>query len=383
VDGSDLMDMARRGAWDELELASRAWLGKKRFFLPHLYLITCLIRSGRLAEADREFEDLLSYKFNIEDHLKAFPGVAGRYSERLKRHYVINTMRMESSLRKLEGESRFVRWSIETLISNFPEYRGAAAEIMDAALPPVTPTDRASASICTFGSCFAANLARYMNMQGVNATNLLIEEAINSTYANKALLEAALGKGEAPIHEVMRAQFGEELFQAVREKLAAATHIVLTVGVAPCFFDATTGDFVFAKNYVKLVKSGEIVMRTTTFAENVANLEAIVGLINEIAPAAIKVLTVSPVPLIATAEMRSAVLADCVSKSTLRAAVHELTSADRSLIYFPAFEIFRWLSSHAKVQAFGDEVGDARHVAEWLVEFVVSSFIARFFTAAE
>jgi len=123
-------------------------------------------------------------------------------------------------------------------------------------------------------------------------------------------------------------------------------------------------------------------MRTTTFEENLANLRRIVELMDQISPRAQKVITVSPVPLSATAEMASVVIADCVSKSVLRAVVHQLVTTDQRLIYFPAFEAVRWLSSYAGVDVYGADDHSSRHVSNWVVEYIASTFIERFFAAS-
>lgn len=120
-------------------------------------------------------------------------------------------------------------------------------------------------------------------------------------------------------------------------------------------------------------------MRTTTCSENIHNIRQIIDLMSEISPRSKKIITVSPVPLAATTEMPSVVVADCVSKSTLRAAVHEVVSTDDKVTYFPAFEVVRWLSGYTKTEVFGADDKNSRHVSNWVVEFIVGSFIARFF----
>jgi hypothetical protein len=81
--------------------------------------------------------------------------------------------------------------------------------------------------------------------------------------------------------------------------------------------------------------------------------------------------------------MPSVVIADCVSKATLRAVVHEVVSADPSLTYFPAFEIVRWLAGYSCTEVYGADDGDSRHVSDWITEFMVASFIARLFAGHE
>lgn len=231
------------------------------------------------------------------------------------------------------------------------------------------------AIVCTIGSCFAANLARVMNDLGMTAFNLLIEESINSTHANRILLEVVCGTLTTDSHRFMNSAFGEAFFNTLREKLSAATHVVLTVGVAPSFFSSESGEFIFSKNYRELLRSGKVVMRTTTCAENIDNIRKIFGLIERLSPLSRKVITVSPVPLAGTMEMSSVIVADCVSKSILRSAVHEVVSVDKNVVYFPAFEVVRWLSAYSSESVFGSDDQNSRHVSNWVVEFIVNNFI--------
>lgn len=371
-----------RSDWEWVEAASRQWLKQHRFFVPHLFLIRALLQTKRHEEADREFSDLISYKFNIADRLQGFPEIEQRYRRRLTSHYVVSTMRPNISFEGQALPTGTRRWNLQWSTGTQQEFLAEAAGVFDAALPVQARAPLKTSAVCTFGSCFAANLARMMVNKGMNATNLLIEESINSTYANRVLMEIVCRKPGGDAHEAMRAEFGDDFFETVRQKLSSATHIVLTVGVAPSFFYIDSGDFVFAKNYRDLLQTGKIRMRTTTCSENTQNICEILALMSEISPESRKIITVSPVPLAATTEMPSVVVADCVSKSTLRAAVHEVVSSDTKVTYFPAFEVVRWLSGHTKTPVFGADDQNSRHVSNWVVEFIVGSFIERFFDPA-
>lgn len=321
----------------------------------------------------------MSYKFNLADRLAGFPELEARFRERLQAHYIVSTMRPNVSFEGQTLPSGTRRWDVKHSTETRSEFLAEARALLDAALPAQSKSSQRTSSICTFGSCFAANLARMMVAQGMSATNLLIEESINSTYANRVLMEVACGIKGGQAHDDMRAEFGSDFFETVQRKIKDATHIVLTVGVAPSFFYVDDDSFVFAKNYRDLLQSGKIKMRTTTCRENIENIKIILSLMGEISPMAKRIITVSPVPLAATAEMQSAVVADCVSKSTLRAAVHEVVAADYSATYFPAFEIVRWLSGYSKTDVYGAEDQNSRHVSNWVIEFIVGSFIDRFF----
>lgn len=79
-------------------------------------------------------------------------------------------------------------------------------------------------------------------------------------------------------------------------------------------------------------------------------------------------LTVSPVPLNATFEMESAVVADCVSKATLRVAVEDvLRQGIPGVRYFPSFEIVRWLSAYLPGM-YGEDDGSTVHISERVVD---------------
>lgn len=373
----DLLMFAKAGDWTGVEHTARQWLERQKFYLPHLFLIQALIATGRDEDADAEFADLLSYKFNLEDRIRAFPALEARYASRFKDHYVLNSMRSELSFEAQEAHE-VRRWDMPHRLADVAAFLSQATALLDAALGHLgSPALDAFRSVVTFGSCFAVNLAKMLNAKGRAAHCLLIEESINSTFANRLMLEVATGSIDTPAQRAMFEACGAAFFDEARQRLSACSHLVLTVGVAPAFFDTGSGEFVFARRYGELLREKKIAMRTTTVAQNVANLREILGLLDRLAPQSRKSITVSPVPLAATAEMPSIVLADCVSKSTLRAAVHEVLSDRPEVLYFPAFEIVRWLSPYGTPDVFGASDANSRHVSDWVVSFIVGEFDRR------
>jgi hypothetical protein len=85
-----------------------------------------------------------------------------------------------------------------------------------------------------------------------------------------------------------------------------------------------------------------------------------------------------------TAEMASAVLADCVSKSSLRAALHEVLAGGThaGVHYWPSFEIVRWLGGHAGFAVYGADDANSRHVNEAVVRLIVERFLRHVFAPA-
>ena len=66
--------------------------------------------------------------------------------------------------------------------------------------------------------------------------------------------------------------------------------------------------------------------------------------------------------------------ADCLSKATLRVAVEQLLQNVDDCIYWPSFEIVRWLGTYIPGM-YGDEDGSTRHVSERVVRTIIRSFL--------
>lgn len=106
-------------------------------------------------------------------------------------------------------------------------------------------------------------------------------------------------------------------------------------------------------------------------AEVTADLSAFLVRLAAVNPAAEVVLTVSPVPLIATYEPRHVLVSTTASKAILRAAADEVVRAHRNATYFPAYEIVTGAFNRgAYFEA------DLRSVAPAGVEHVMRVFLA-------
>ena len=239
----------------------------------------------------------------------------------------------------------------------------------------------------TLGSCFADNLAVRLSASGYQVNSECIGEEVNSTYANRHLLEwIEKGPVSGPT-AVMDEFYGPETRERFRKAIASSDIFVLTLGVAPAFFHAVTGEFAFIRPRSGTDKQflyEQHVMRTTTVAENTDNVNAIIDGVRRLSSKDPHiVLTVSPTPLGGTNEFQSAAIADCLSKSTLRLACHEVVTArakDR-VVYWPSFEIVRWFGAHygpASPRVYGEHDSDSRHVSSWLVDIVVELFLEHY-----
>ena len=74
-------------------------------------------------------------------------------------------------------------------------------------------------------------------------------------------------------------------------------------------------------------------------ADVIADLGAAIAFIRARNPAARVLLTVSPVPLIATMEDRSVLASTTYSKAVLRVAAEEVAGRDERVAYFPSYEV--------------------------------------------
>ena len=252
---------------------------------------------------------------------------------------------------------------------------------------PGEPFIRNDTVFMTLGSCFAENLAKRLRGAGYPVNSEEIGEEVNSTYANRFLLEWIEHGPRDPTTKRMEKFYGEAMRERLRRYVEESEVFVLTLGLAPCFFEADTGRFVF---YPPQTDTGRdlllanTVMRTTTVSENIRNLGLVLDSLRRLArrPPTI-ILTVSPVPLSGTLEFHSAVVADCVSKSTLRVACHEVMTLQDSadVLYWPSFEIVRWLGTHFgpdQPHVYGAEDSNTRHVSEWVVRLIIDLFLEHY-----
>src|SRR5262249_14612568 len=118
--------------------------------------------------------------------------------------------------------------------------------------------------------------------------------------------------------------------------------------------------------------------RTASVADNAANVRTIIGMLRAINPTATVVLSLSPVPLGSTSEFPSAIVADCLSKSTLRVAADQIVR-DTSLnaFYWPSFEMVRWVSGHHG-RVYGNDDGSSHHIDQAVIDSIIDSFIKIF-----
>jgi len=247
-------------------------------------------------------------------------------------------------------------------------------------LPRLSPWNVApltsKSTVFTLGSCFAQNIAHVLNAQGVSTTYLPMSENFNSSGANLTFLRWILKDQRDSNFDRIKTLIETNAKNKLKNIISNCNVLVYTMGVSPAFFDRITGDHVIATgdaHAISLIRDCEF--RTTTVSENVENLESIIALVREVNPNTHIVLSVSPIPLTATFEMDSAIIADCISKSIMRAATHEVISKGPiNVSYWPSFEIVKWIAPHRQ-RSFGDDDGSSIHVNFDLLSCIFEQFI--------
>ena len=265
--------------------------------------------------------------------------------------------------------------------------------------------------IASIGSCFAREIKFWLREQNYNylqfATGPCTEagsaryDRVYNTFSIRQEVERAFGKfaptcnlwrfeedGRERLLDPYRHCVAWENEQDMHTELAEhqtavfrafteAKVIIITVGQGEVWYDKRDNTVYPMAPPSKVFDRDIHAFRMSTFGENYANLQVTYDLIKQHNPNAHLILTVSPVPLLATFQARNSIEANCGSKSMLRAVVDEFVrehSAD--VTYFPAYEIVTCTNKTPFQE-------DARHVQRSTVDTIMSLFEHRFLKSGE
>ena len=267
-------------------------------------------------------------------------------------------------------------------------WRSAVAEAGPQALEgiftPKFPLDR-SAAIATAGSCFAQHIGRALRRARLNVLDAepapaggpkRVAEAYGygvysarygNIYTTRQLVQlirdamagrvdpADIWTRDGRFHDALRptvepgglASLDEAValrrahLRAVLGMLRKASHFVFTLGLTECWADRETGR---VWPTCPGVVAGEFDPAQHEFLnlgwqDVMADLALARGLLQDLHPGMKMILTVSPVPLTATASGRHVLPATSRSKAVLLAAANEFAAGHDDVDYFPSYEI--------------------------------------------
>lgn len=151
--------------------------------------------------------------------------------------------------------------------------------------------------------------------------------------------------------------------------------VIITLGLSEMWYDSDTGMVLNCAppQAAWTAFPDRFRFKVATCAETLGELEAIHALLARHCPADWQVVvTVSPIPLLATFREVDIVVANAASKAILRAAVDQWAAAHDNVHYFPSYEMI--LNSSAK----GTWLEDFRHCSIDVIARVMNVFLNEF-----
>lgn len=270
----------------------------------------------------------------------------------------------------------------------------------------------ASDKVATAGSCFAQHIARHMRATSFEVLDMepgppalvsgafgygLYSARYGNIYHARALLQLAreaFGEfkpvdwvwqsddcffdafrqtiepgGYASVEEVQQQRVHH--LKRVRLLFESMDVLVFTLGLTEAWLCEAGGYVVSAAPGVvaEPMDASRVSFHNFRHSEIVEDLRAFLALVRNFNPGLKVILTVSPVPLVATASADHVLPATVYSKSVLRAAAGEVAAEDEHVAYFPSYEIIA--GAQARGQFFE---ANLRSVSQAGVQFVMQHF---------
>jgi hypothetical protein len=302
-------------------------------------------------------------------------------------------------------------------------WRRAVANVAAPDLDPVVDvpfTIGAHDKVATTGSCFAQHIGRYMRSSGLNYfvtetanpiaptevaeklgygiftarygnvyTSRQLLQLLRRAYGRFAPKEDAWVESPTKIIDPFRPSIQPEGFGSmleyrtdreshlhhVREMFENLDVLVFTLGLTECWVSREDGavfplcpgvlggTFDKRRHQFLNLDVDDVVMDITEFLSE----------LRAVNPEARVILTVSPVPLIATAEPRHVLVSTIASKSVLRVACEKILRTCKGVAYFPSYEIVT--GGFSKTSYFAE---DCRSVTEEGVAHVMRIFMRHY-----
>lgn len=247
---------------------------------------------------------------------------------------------------------------------------------------PEAPFLNKTTRITAFGSCFAQNITRWLHDRGyaVNGNDLKLDahivrfgEGIVNTFAIREQIEWALegksldeGLWFGANKEIVLPT--EEARVATRDLLLGSETIIITVGLSEIWHDKQSGRAFWRAIPSEMFDETRHGFRLSTVEENFENLRALREVLLRHNPNCKLIVTLSPIPLMATFRPIGCLSANSVSKAVLRVAIDQLMSLGlEETYYFPSYEIVKDFFVDPYIE-------DNRHVRPEIVDFIMQAF---------
>jgi len=165
------------------------------------------------------------------------------------------------------------------------------------------------------------------------------------------------------------------IINLVTRRIVQCRVVIITLGLVEVWRDKIANIFVNTTPIPEALRShpDRYEVHVTNFAQNLANLEHMHSLLGQFGhPDVQVVVTVSPVPLMATFSTEDVVLANTYSKSLLRTVAQEWAAAHKNVHYFPSYEIVQ----NSERAITWEE--DLRHVQGNVVKHIMNLFLENY-----
>lgn len=256
---------------------------------------------------------------------------------------------------------------------------------------PSAPLIRRDHVVTAFGSCFAQHVSNFLRDHGYATGLSLVHRDVHGDFANSHVVR--FGEGIVNTFALLQQfewayenkRFSEQIWHGSKGEIASydesvrmATRalfertdvFVLTLGLSEVWCNKHTQEVFWRAIPREQFNPDLHGFRVSTCAENTANLNRIVSLIGTHRPNARIVLTLSPIPLVATFRPVSCITANSVSKAILRTAIDEVVRANSdnaNLHYWPSYELVKEFFPNPYQE-------DNRHIRPEVVEQIMALF---------
>jgi hypothetical protein len=286
-------------------------------------------------------------------------------------------------------------------LPDFAFWRRAVSRIDAAAFDPITEVPFGIAQsdrVATAGSCFAQHISRTLAKEGFN---FLVTEAgpqsagavdqnygvfparFGNIYTVRQLLQLfqrAYGlfapvdrawlRSDGKFVDPFRPQIQDAGFEtpelleadreahlvAVQEMFETCDVFIFTLGLTEAWISREDGAVFPLAAGVVADGSGEYGFENFSIESMVSDLTRFFGMLRDVNPEVRAILTVSPVPLIATFEPRHVLVSTTYSKSALRVVAEIAARSLEDIAYFPSYEIIT--GPQARGRYYADDLRD-------------------------
>lgn len=263
-------------------------------------------------------------------------------------------------------------------------HTAAADHVIDGWAPDAPVIDKTT-RITAFGSCFAANISRWLGERNYRVSEkdpdaqdayvVRIGEGMVNSFVIRQQFEWAWEnkRFEQPLWHGYKKEiysYDEKVRLQTKALFDNSDVFILTFGLSEIWYDAETENVFWRSVPKEAYDPARHLFRVSTVEENRDNITAIYELIRKHRPDAKIILTLSPVPLSATFRDNSCITANSVSKSVLRVAIDEVVRANQQdgyLFYWPSFELIMDVFR-------APFMDDRRHIRRPILDFVMTQF---------